>query len=297
MEPAKPKLTSEIGRIAHPIMLLASLLVYAMGVGIADYLGHVIRWDIYLAGQAVVILLLLSCYFLREYFSLPVVPASQRNLGAPVVTRYQLLAVAATALTAGAVLTVMLYSSGAINAAGFAVLGAGFILALIYAIPPLRLADSGYGELVLAILVTNCVPALAMVLQSGEFHRLTILMTFPLTFLFLSSYLAIHMERYAQDVREGRRTMLTRLGWQRGMSLHNLLVLLGFFALGSEALVGLPWNLTWPGLLGLLVGAFQIFLMISIANGAKPRWALLRITAAATFGLTAYFMAFSLWIG
>jgi len=107
----------------------------------------------------------------------------------------------------------------------------------------------------------------------------------------------VHLERYAQDVREGRRTMLTRLGWQRGMNLHNLLILLGYFTLGSAALVGLPWRLTWPGLLGLVIGAFQIYQMIAIGNGSKPRWVLLRITAASTFALTVYFMAFALWIG
>jgi 1,4-dihydroxy-2-naphthoate octaprenyltransferase len=297
MEPAKPKLTTELARISHPEVLLASILLYALGGGMADYLGHSIRWDIYLAGQGAVLFLLLSSYFLREYYSLPMVPLSQRGLGAPVISRNQLLAVSATTLTVGAVLTVMLVASGALNATGFVFLGLAFALVMIYALPPFRLAYSGYGELVIAIVMANLVPAIALILQTGEFHRLVVLLTFPLTFLYLSSFLAVHLERYARDVREGRRTMLTRLGWQRGMNLHNLLILLGFFTLGCAALVGLPWRLTWPGLLGLVVGAFQIVQMIAIGNGAKPRWALLRITAAATFALTVYFMTYALWIG
>ena len=87
MEPVKPKLTGEIARIAHPMVLLASVLLYALGGGIADYLGHAIHWDAYLAGQAEVLFLLLSSYFLREFYSLPMVPPSQRGLGAPVISR------------------------------------------------------------------------------------------------------------------------------------------------------------------------------------------------------------------
>ena len=297
MESPKPGLSSELARIAHPMVLLASFLSYALGAGIAAYLGHAVRGDVYLAGQAAVLFLLLSSYFLRELYSLPVVSASRRGEPAPLLSRNNLLAVAATTLTAGAVLTVLLLSSGALTLPAFFFLGAAFLLGMVYALPPLRLAYSGYGELVFAILMANLVPAVGFLLQSGEFHRLLAMLTFPLTFLYLAANLAVHLERYPQDVREGRRTMLTRLGWQRGMTLHNLLILLGFLALGSAALVGLPWNLTWPGLLGLVVGAFQIAQMIAIANGAKPRWGLLRVTAAATFAVTAYFLTFALWIG
>ena len=297
MEPVKPTLGREIIRISHPWILLASILLYALGAGIAKYLGSLIRWDIYLAGQGAILMLLLGCYFLREFYRLPLVPASDRTLPAPVLTRNHLLVVIATALTAGAVLTVLLFARGALNPPAFVFLGLAFLLSLAYAMPPLHLDNSGYGELILSILMANLVPAVAFFLQNGAYFRLLVLMTFPLTFLYLAAYLALHLERFADDLHFNRRTMLVRIGWQRGMSLHNILLLLGFLTLGSSALVGLPWPLTWPGLLGLVVGAFQVFQMLTIANGAKPRWGLLRITAAATFVLTVYFMTFALWTG
>jgi 1,4-dihydroxy-2-naphthoate octaprenyltransferase len=297
MQPVKPTLASEILRISHPWVLSVSFLLYALGAGIARYLGSSIRWDVYWAGQAAVVLLLLSSYFLREFYSLPIVSAFERSVPMPVLSRNQLLIVMATTLTAGAVLTVLMFASGALNSPAFIFVGLAFLLALAYAMPPLSLAASGYGELVFAILICNLVPGLAFLLQAGVFHRLLPLMTFPLTFLYLAAALALQLEGYARDVLRERRTMLVRLGWQPGMNLHNLLILLGFFALGSAALVGLPWQLTWPGLLGLIVGAFEIVQMLTIANGAKPRWGLLRITAAATFALTVYFLTFALWIG
>lgn len=297
MQTEQPTLAREIARISHPWILLSSILFYTLGGGIAIYLGGSLRGDVYILGQLAVLVLLAAAYFLREFYSLPPVPPEQRSDPAPVLSRNGLLLIAATLLTAGAIFTVILFSLGALNPPAFVILGLAFVLALAYAIPPLRLAYSGYGELVWAVVLVNLTPGLAFLMQTGEFHRLLALLTFPLTFLCLAANLALHLVRYTEDIRLERKTMLTRLGWQRGMNLHNLLILIGFLVLGSAALVGLPWSLTWPGLLGLPFGLFQIYQMSSIAGGAKPRWRLLMVNAASTLALTAYFISLALWTG
>jgi 1,4-dihydroxy-2-naphthoate octaprenyltransferase len=239
-----------------------------------------------------------SSYFLREYYDLPAVSEVRRKPGeAPRLLRTGILQIAATTLTVGAALTVLLFSQGKLGPAGFLLLGIAVLLGLAYAVPPLRLAYSGYGELILAVVLANFSPALAFILQTGELHRLIALITFPLTFLYLAAYLAISLQRYPQEERKGRRTMLVRLGWQGGMSLHNLLILAAFLLMGAAAMLGLPWPLTWPGLLGLPVGLFQIWQVLAITNGAKPRWRLLELTAGATLALTIYFINFALWGG
>ncbi len=58
-------------RLIRPLFLLGGLLVYALGVGIADYLGQEIDWGIYLLGQAWVTTLQLCTHFLNEYFNAP----------------------------------------------------------------------------------------------------------------------------------------------------------------------------------------------------------------------------------
>lgn len=288
----------ELLRIAHPWALLACILTYSLGAGIAKYLGIAIRWQVYLAGQAAVLTLLLSSYFLREYFDRsPLAEPLRKPDDPPRLTRLNLLQISATTLTIGAVLTVLLLAGHALTPSGFFVLGLSFFLILADAVPPLRLAHSGYGELVTAFLLANLTPVLAFLLQAGELHRLLALVTFPLTFLTLASLLALRLPTYAADIREERHNMLTRLGWQRGMNLHNLLILGGYFLLGSAALAGLPWALTWPGLLGLPIGLFQIFIITSISNGARPRWKLLTVVAASTFALTIYFLNLALWSG
>ncbi len=286
----------EIARIAHPWLLLASLLTYALGAGIAVYLGEPVNWSTYMTGQAAMLMLLLSSYFLREYFDRsPLLEPDRKPGDPPRLMRANLLQVASTTLTIGAALTVLLLARGTLNPSAFVLLAISFLLAIAYAVPPLRLAHSGYGELTTSIILANLTPAFAFLLQFGELHRLLAFLTFPLTFLALASGLALRLPSYAADVREERKNMLTRLGWQRGINLHNLLILIGFLLLGTAALAGLPWALTWPGLLGLPVGLFQIFLMTSISNGAKPRWGLLIIVAAATLVITTYFLNLALW--
>lgn len=294
--PPTPSFSSQLLRIAHPWMLLAGVLFYALGGGIAHYLGISLNWGVYSVGQVCILLLQLSGYFLEEYFSLPPFAASIKGQPA-LLTRPNILAVAATFLTIGAALTVLLLAQRVLNPAAFLILGLAFLLAMVYALPPVRLGSLGYGELAVSILLANLAPALAFLLQAGELHRLLALITFPLTLLFLAFFLAVSLQSYAADMKVDRKTMLTRLGWQRGMSIHNLLILAGFLVMGFASVMGLPWGLTWPGLLGLPVGIFQIWQMSSISNGAKPRWRLLAITAAATLALTAYFLNLALWTG
>ena len=302
-------------RAARPWSLLAGVLLYALGSGIANYLGASIDWGVYWLGQGAVTALQLSSYFLHEYFDLVSQPPSVRRaprqapgpLGSddgageppqppdPRLLRTAFIQVAATALTAGAVLTVLLVAGGALNPPALIFLSISFLMALAYAIPPLRLIYSGYGELLQAILVANFFPALAFLFQTGELHRLLALMTFPLTFLYLSSAIARSLRSYAEDLRSDRLSMLVRLGWQRGMSLHNILILVAYLLLGISLSLGLPWQLAWPAFLSLPVGLFQIWQIAGIANGAKPRWTMLSLTAMATIAFAVYFMNLALW--
>jgi 1,4-dihydroxy-2-naphthoate polyprenyltransferase len=298
MDKPTPPLSRELLRVVHPWVLLVSVLTYALGGGIARYLGTLPNWTLYWVGQSMLLLLIASAYFLREYFETPPLPERQPLGDGPLLlTRIILIQIAAALMTVGAVLTVLLFINKALNPNAFLILGLYFLLSMAYAIPPVRLAYSGYGELVIAVLIANLTPLFAFLLQAGDFHRLLAYLTFPITFLFLAAYLAVSLSTYARDITTGRKNMLIRLGWQRGMVFHNILVLFAFLILGTAAIAGLPWRLTWPGLLALPVGLFQVWQMWSISNGAKARWQLLIITAAATLALTIYFMNLALWTG
>jgi 1,4-dihydroxy-2-naphthoate octaprenyltransferase len=287
---------------ARPFSLLAGILLYAVGGGISVYLGELLDWSTYWIGQAAVTMLQLSTFLLSAYFAQPGRPPFEMRTRpgsrAPATPpRGIYLQVAATTLTVGAVMTVLLLARGVLSPAAFLFLALAVALGLLYAVPPFRLVEKGYGELVLAVLFANLIPSLAYVLQSGDPHRLLAMLTFPLTCLYLAAAIAGTLQSYAEDVRVGRMTMLVRIGWQRGMNLHNLLIATAYILLALAVIFKLPWRLAYPVFLSLPVALFQIYQMSAIANGAKPRWRLLFYTSMATVGLAAYFMNLALWIG
>lgn len=287
--------------------MLSAVLLYILGVGIADYLGAIIHWNVIWSGLGLCLLLIFASAYLRAYFDLLEDDTRSKTFRENwAESNFQsenqlrpsaLLQIALAALAAAAVLALLLFQREAANRPAQIFLFLIFILSFFQGVPPLRTLYSGYGEITQAIIIANLVPAFAFSLQYGGTHRLLGMVTFPLTFLHLAMSLALALPVYADDVKYGRKTLMPRLGWQRGMTLHNIAILLAYVVLGLAAAFGLPWSLTWPGLLTLPVGIFQIWQILQIGNGARPNWRLTRITAMSTLALTSYMLAYALWTG
>lgn len=300
----KQKLLSLFLISSRPWFLLIGLISYVLGAGIVHYLGKSIDMASFILGQAWVTMVQLSFHLLKSFFDFQEEPIDTKQddseekvpLTIPTVRRAFLQA-SITTLTITAVLTVLLFSKNVLGIAGIFFLALIFLVSFLYAVPPFRLVYRGYGELSESILLANFIPAYSYLAQTGELHSLLAKLTFPLTVLYLAAALALSMTHYANDIRLDRKTFLIRVGCERGMSIHNLLILLGFLLLVGGLVQGLPWSLTWPGLLTFPLGLYQIRQVMHISEGGKPRWKLLSFTALTLMLLTTYFLMFSLWIG
>ena len=291
-------------KLSRPLFLLGAAFVYALGGGIAHYLGVTIDWGLYLLGQGWVTTLQLATHYFNEYFDAPADAANSNRtlfsggsgvLGEAGLPREIALWAGIAALTATTSFTVMLMRATALNQAVLLVMAMIFLGAFFYSMPPLRLAESGYGELTTSIVVASLVPALAFILQYGQLHRLVAMSTFPLIALHLAMMLAFELPDYAADLKFEKLTLMVRLGWERGMQLHNLLILCAYLLIGVAMLLGFPASIALPALLSLPLGLFQIWYMTRIAGGAKPNWNLLGGLAVLVFGVTVYLIAFSFW--
>jgi hypothetical protein len=109
--------------------------------------------------------------------------------------------------------------------------------------------------------------------------------------------LALALPRYGEDLIKKDFNMMTNLGWERGMLIHNILIITTYTLIAIAFIFGLPWRLVWPELLTLPIGFYQILQMRQISLGIKPNWGILRLTAITLFGLSAYLVTLSLWIG
>ena len=292
-------------KLSRPLPILGVILTFGLGAGIARYLGASIDWGVYWLAQAWLTLLQLSMHYLGDYFAHPADTANTRRtpfaersdaLGPGKLPRNLALWAGVSCLSVAASLTVLLLQTTDQSPAVVLIMGLIFLGVLSYSVPPLRLASSGYGELLMSILVTNLAPALAFLLQASEWHRLLPMSGFPLLLLHLAMMVAFEFPDYAVDAKYEKHTLLVRMGWQRGMQLHNLLVLGGFALLGIAWALGMPYQIILPGLCVLPVGAYQIWMMNRIEAGGRPNWLLFTSVAAVIFGLTAYLLAYGFWM-
>ncbi|MEW5872511.1 MAG: prenyltransferase [Chloroflexota bacterium] len=292
-------------RLSRPLFLVGVMMLYALGVGIARYLGNNIDWNTYFLGQVWVTLLQLSTHYFNEYYNSP---ADQENpnrtyltggsgaLGPGKLPRQVAMTAALISLALLAWMTVMVIANLRPGLLAYLIMGLAFLGAFFYSVPPVRLEASGYGELTTTVLVAFLVPAFGFVLQTGNLHRLLAMCAFPLAALHLAMLLAFELPDYGVDAKHDKCTLMVRMGWQNGMLLHNILVLSAFLLLALAASLGLPGFVAWPSLLLLPLGLLQIYQMRGIAAGGKPRWTALVTGALALFGLLAYIMMMTFWI-
>ncbi len=292
--------------LSRPLYILSAVLLYLLGIAVIHYLSGIVDWSIFSLGLVWIIFILLGSQYLAEYFYPAAVgddpswkhtPFSGGSgaIGAGKLSRQTALWAGLTCLTVSASMTVLLIQTAQSNQAVVLILGLIFIGELIYAIPPFHLVSSGYGELSMSIVRVGMIPAMAFLLQGHDFHRLLIMVSFPLTLLYLSMLFALEFPDYASDLKQGKKPILVRIGWQRAMLIHNLLIVGGFLILGIAFALGLPLTVAWPVVFVLPIGLFQIWMMNRIADGGRPNWNLLLLVAFSTFGLTTYLLAFAFW--
>jgi 1,4-dihydroxy-2-naphthoate octaprenyltransferase len=291
-------------RLVRPLFLVGGILLYALGAGIARYLGVDIDWGVYLIGQFWVTVLQLSAQFLNEYFDVPGDINNQNRtfltggsgaLGPGKLPRQVALWSALGCLVVLTFVTIVMIAQVELPPVAVVVMLLAFFGAILYSTPPVRLVASGYGELTTSIMISFLLPVFAYVLQTGDLHRLLTMVGFPLTGLHMAMLISFEMPDYASDTKFDKRTLLVRLGWQMAMSLHNILLLTSFFLLAATISFGMPVMIVLPAMIPLALAVLQIWLMRRIAAGAKPNWNALTLNALAIYVSVAYLLAFAFW--
>jgi 1,4-dihydroxy-2-naphthoate octaprenyltransferase len=279
-------------RLSNPGLLAAGGLFYAIGPAVADYLGLQVDPALLILGLLVMGATLLVAQYVNAYFSfLAEHRDSAPDLSAP--HRLPRNAALYAAIVSGGILAVLLTGMAVQRAAPLAswlMLSVGILLTFAYCVPPLRLATSGYGELVAAIGLAGVTPAYGFALQTGEAHRLVWLATAPLIALTFAMFITLRLRDYAGDLQHDRRTLIVRLGWDTCMWLHDGAILLAAGLMAAGLVGGLPTRVGIGGAILLPLAAAQIWQMRRIRGGYPPRWRVLVSVAEALLLLTAYFI-------
>jgi 1,4-dihydroxy-2-naphthoate octaprenyltransferase len=283
-------------KLSRPIQLLLAMLTYTLGAGINHYLGQQFHAASFGLGLLSLLALLSAATLLDEYFNFPLMPlAQEETFRQRIRFRVILLQVSFAALTLFAIAILTLLLTGSLNMPAAFLVMLIIVLLVIYAVPPMHLSETGYGELILAVTLGTLLPALAFMLQYGQFHRLLTFSTFPLSLLALAYLLVGNFFTYASDQKLGRHSLLTLLTWERAIPIHHFLVLSTFLLFAIEPFLGYPWGLVGPVFLAFPFAIIQIIWLQHIANGGRTFWDFLITLNSTIFGLVAYLLAVALW--
>jgi len=288
----------------RPIHLMTAVALYLAGAGLARYLGARMDYSVFGLGLSWLLCLMLGIFLLGDYFGMsfisPVLPA--RYLVETTGEHKQsppsnlLLFGALALLSAAGVLTILMGLVGMITPGVGVILAScfGFFAALV--VPGLNLRYSGIGEFMISICLVVFPPALSFLSQYGEFHRFLSLSIFPLYPLHLALILTLCLRSYPGDTRAGLRTLLVRVGWVRGVFLHNMLLLSAFILFGAAMLFEFPLRIAGPVFFALIPAGILIWIYSSLEGGAPVRWPLIIYLSMVVFFLPVYLITFTVWI-
>ncbi|HVF26137.1 MAG TPA: prenyltransferase [Anaerolineales bacterium] len=283
-------------KLIRPLHLFLAALTYSLGASIANYLAVPFLANSFWLGLASVLLIQMSMNLLSEVFRLDVEPLLENETRkARQSLRNNALYISIAALAVIGFIAFLLFADSRLPPAAFLFLFLSSVIILIYAIPPLRFVNRGFGEFLMASQLAYIFPSLAYILQAGETHDFLTL-SIPLTFLAFAYFIVMNFPSFASDQKYNRVTFLTRLGWERVVPLHHLFVLLAYILFAASPVFGLPLSLIWPVFLTLPFALFQIFQLQNISLGAPTNWTLLNATALVVLGLTIYFLTLTFWL-
>jgi 1,4-dihydroxy-2-naphthoate octaprenyltransferase len=284
-------------RLSRPIYVLLAALTYFLGAGVARYLGDPQMPPAFWLGLIGIILAQMCMNLMVEVYrpeNEPIVPDES------IIDRRAIhdsaLYVSVAGLAALSVIAFLLFRDGRLTPPAWLILALSLLFIVAYSVPPLRLIDKGYGEVLLAAQIGFLSPSISFLLQDGAYHRLLYATIVPLTILCLATILALDFPSYSSDLKYARQTLLVRVGWERAVPLHHGLVIAAYALFASTPLLGYSLNLIWPAFLTIPFAILQIYWLRNIGLGAKPLWSLLSANSIAVLGLTAYFLTLTFWL-
>ncbi len=226
-------------RLSRPLHLLLAALTYLLGASIPAYLGISFQPISFVLGLACVLLAQAGMALLGEVFrphNEPLIegetPAQQETL------RNNMLYISVGMIATIALIAFIIYLNHNLTLPTFLFLLSSILLILLYSVPPIRLANRGFGELILAAHITYVVPTIGFLLQAGESHRLLFVLAVPLMALGLAYFLILNFVTFQNDQKYQRGTLLRHLTWQRAIPLHHSLIAFAYFMFALATLLG-----------------------------------------------------------
>lgn len=302
MSDFQKKLTNRFRKILRLDFVFLSTSFYFLGAGIYKFLGGRIEWNTLIVGLTFILLLHLSEWILNKYFEYQQLPIQILKTEFQEFTRdefdYFLKSLFLIGIVSFACASVLFFSMIVIhivNSISIFVMSLIILSTVAYVVPPIRLADKDWGDILLVFGFSIITPSFAYSMQENGFHRLIAIISIPLFTLLLTAFISSGFPEYLQGMLSGKKSLLLSLQWNTGIVVHNILVLLTYMILGIGVLYGLPVRLALPFFIGLPFAIISVYELSRIQNGHKPNWLILKTGSYGSIGCTLFLLVFDLW--
>ncbi|OPY31954.1 MAG: 1,4-dihydroxy-2-naphthoate octaprenyltransferase [Methanomassiliicoccales archaeon PtaU1.Bin124] len=221
-------------QLMRPKFAIASLLIYLAALLTVDKSPD---WSSYAlwAGVASVMLVQLSGQLANEYSDWKGDIFSRRTFfagGSGIIPTGRASPGSALALgivTAALALWSAYYVTIAVDGRGLflPIIAIGLVLSWSYSIRPVRLANTGIGEPVVAVLTAFILPTMA-IYYATSLMQVQWELSLPLFFFSMAMLISVEYPDRHADIRAGKRNILYRLGIRRAAGLQALCSFIGF---------------------------------------------------------------------
>jgi len=113
---------------------------------------------------------------------------------------------------------------------------AGFILAIIYSLPPFKLCYRGLGEFTVGLVFGPLVLNGMYVVMAGQFEMLPVLVSIPVGLLIANVLWINQFPDYEADARANKRNWVVRLGKQKSSIVYGIIFALTYVFIGIIAI-------------------------------------------------------------
>lgn len=281
-----------------PFRLVSLVLTYVLGGGLVQYVRGMHSWSSFIQGGIFLFMVVLSIDYLRLLQELTDAQKWPEGIMLKEVKQVRLViaVITATSITAATTIFTGWMVGGVLWQGLIFLLIALIILGVFYYLSQAVESIQPFQILFEAFLIVVIPPAVAFFLQSENLHRLLTLVVIGLVPAYLGFRLLIQLQHYGRDYKHGIHTIVTQMGWNRAMVLHNALILLTYLLFALTALLGFPWFLLWPVFLTLPIGLLEVGLMERVRRGGKPLWRVMQFATLSVFLIPIYLLAYAFWI-
>jgi 1,4-dihydroxy-2-naphthoate octaprenyltransferase len=278
---------SLIKLIRYRFLLIAGLFPYGLGTAIAFYSEKRFNLSVFLMGFMITLLALIGVEAFNEYFDWRIGTDRVFQINPKPVTKITFWVGMISFFVAFIISISLMIHLGTAVIIFYSI---GFLAALGYLAPPVKLSHRGFGEITIALAYGPLLVLASYYLQTGQVDIFPFLVSVIPALLLFQIAIMNQIPDYLQDRLVGKRNICVRIGKKNVMKLSGVITIFIYMLIASGLFFGKFPRIAWLAFAGLPLS------WISFTSGMKTHDNSLRFIPAIRYLIINYVIILCLLI-